>query len=97
MGDRYYLELDCAYCGHRDVDVYYAPTCGFSTFLCPKCKKHNFIAPDFTSKKVEDVGDQEVIDGFFQATSVNWADREETEKINAGCKREAEDIRRMNE
>jgi len=38
MGDRYYLKVKCK-CGYIDDDVYYAPTCGFMTWKCPKCKK----------------------------------------------------------
>ena len=38
MGDRYVLEIKCE-CGERDDDVYYAPTWGFITWKCPKCKK----------------------------------------------------------
>lgn len=38
MGDRYTLIVKCE-CGYKDDDVYYAPTCGFMTWTCPKCKK----------------------------------------------------------
>jgi len=38
MGTRYFLELDCPSCKFHDDDVYYAPTCGFLTWTCPKCK-----------------------------------------------------------
>ena len=38
MGDRYTLSVKCD-CGFVDDDVWYAPTCGFLTWECPKCKK----------------------------------------------------------
>lgn len=37
MGDRYILKVICK-CGEIDEDVYYAPTCGFMVWECPKCK-----------------------------------------------------------
>ena len=36
MGDRYYLTVKCK-CGFEEQDVYYAPTCGFEEWECPKC------------------------------------------------------------
>ena len=40
MGDRYYLRPVCPHCGHlEDEDYYYAPTSGFMTHTCEKCKK----------------------------------------------------------
>ena len=38
MGNRYILEVVCPKCGLMDCDVYYAPTCGFVSWSCPKCK-----------------------------------------------------------
>ena len=38
MGDRYYITVVCE-CGYKEDDVYYAPTCGFLYWTCPKCKK----------------------------------------------------------
>lgn len=43
MGDRYILNLDCAYCGVNNVEVYYAPTCGLTNFKCKECGKVNCI------------------------------------------------------
>jgi len=47
MGDRYYLDVKCPFCGHKQdgngdemfMGVYYAPTCGFITYKCEKCGK----------------------------------------------------------
>lgn len=36
VGDRYYIEVMCPECGLRDMDVYFAPTCGFVDWEC-KC------------------------------------------------------------
>ena len=37
MGDRFILTIVCPKCNHMDDDVYYAPTCGFVDWKCPKC------------------------------------------------------------
>ena len=37
MGDRYFITVTCPRCGNTDLDVYYAPTCGFTTWECFKC------------------------------------------------------------
>jgi transposase-like protein len=37
MGDRYFLTVLCTNCGHTEYNVYYAPTCGFVDWKCPKC------------------------------------------------------------
>jgi phage FluMu protein Com len=39
MGDRYTLSVKCPGCGYEDDDVWYAPTCGYMAWQCPKCKK----------------------------------------------------------
>jgi endogenous inhibitor of DNA gyrase (YacG/DUF329 family) len=36
MGDRYFLTVKCPKCGQVDNEVYYAPTCDFTTHKC-KC------------------------------------------------------------
>ena len=42
MGDRYFIQMRCRKCGHIEEDVYFAPTCGFTDWKCPKCgKKHD--------------------------------------------------------
>ena len=38
MGERYFLTVTCPKCGFTDNDVYYAPTCGFTEFVCPECE-----------------------------------------------------------
>lgn len=40
MGDRYYLNPKCPFCGYEEEDYYYyAPTSGFMTHKCEKCGK----------------------------------------------------------
>lgn len=81
MGDRFYLSLNCAYCG-KTSEVYYAPTCGFYDFVCredtneqakPKdgCGKKNFITASFDVKKLEDVTEEDVISAFEMATTAD--------------------------
>jgi len=97
MGDRYYLDTNCAYCSHNNKDIYYAPTCGAGgyCFLCENCHKVNFIQiSNFQAKKVEDVTDKEVLDAFWAATNVSWENEEEVEQYR---KCEAEIIRHLND
>lgn len=35
MGDRYFLTVRCPECS--DGEVYFAPTCGFTKWVCPMC------------------------------------------------------------
>lgn len=36
MGTRYIIHGRCPNCGYED-DIYYAPTCGFTDWECPRC------------------------------------------------------------
>ena len=36
MGNRYIIDVTCS-CGHENGQVYYAPTCGFTTHECEEC------------------------------------------------------------
>jgi len=92
MGDRYYLELKCAYCGKKqNEDVYYAPTCALETFKCDKCMSTNFITSNFQAKKIEDVTLEDVEIGFESTTNASWTDdeikricRDRLREINGG-------------
>ena len=72
MGDRYELIKDCVYCGALKEDIWYAPTCGFLTFICNKCGKENFIVSDkdFTVKKIADVTYDDVHSAISQASNM---------------------------
>ena len=93
MGERYTLNINCVYCGEKNEDVWYAPTCNFYTFKCKKCEKHNFITSDFYPKKVENVTEQEVYNAFVMATSVGWDDEERFRKCRM---EETKEIRKLN-
>ncbi len=51
MGDRYFLEMTCLKCGLKDLDVYFAPTCGFTEWKC-KCG-HTVDLVEFTGITAE--------------------------------------------
>lgn len=51
MGDRWTLSLVCAFCGRKNDDVYYAPTCGFFNFTCKFCGEENGIRENFVATK----------------------------------------------
>ncbi len=64
MGDRYYIKLDCAYCGKEnpkskndrfweDGYLYYAESSGFTTFKCDYCGRKNKIIMDFKAVKLD--------------------------------------------
>jgi ribosomal protein S27E len=37
MGDRWFLTVECPRCTHVEDDVYFAPTCNMTTWICPVC------------------------------------------------------------
>ncbi len=69
MGDRYYLQDDCPYCGVRNNDIYYAPTCGMLSHICDSCEKEFFVAADFTMVKKEDWTIDKEKEAFKMATN----------------------------
>lgn len=89
MGSRYYLKLDCAYCGELNKDVYYAPTSGFHTFNCGECEEKNFITPDHKSKKLEEATFEEFKEGFSLTTNRDLSE-EELDRI---CRKEFEGLK----
>lgn len=70
MGDRITLIRDCIYCGHANDDIYFAPTCGFLTFKCEKCKKENFITTDLEVKKIKNVTERDVYQAISNASNM---------------------------
>ena len=66
MGDRYELDLDCAYCKERNNDIWFAPTCNNFTFKCIKCKKVNYINSSLKAVKIEEVTLKDIEDSFFE-------------------------------
>ena len=70
MGDRYELIRNCIYCGKTDYEIWYAPTSGFITFKCEKCKKENFITSDLKVKKMEGLTYEDVEDAVSSASNM---------------------------
>ena len=92
MGNRYYLDLKCAYCGKKqNEDIYYAPTSSMETFQCDKCMATNFITSNFVAKKIEDVTLEDIKEGFESATNVSWTE----EEIKRMCEQRLEDIKKL--
>lgn len=65
MGDRHWIQLDCAHCGKPNPSneayaedpmengLYFAPSSGFMDFTCSSCGKLNWIDHGFHAVKVE--------------------------------------------
>jgi len=66
MGDRYFISVECE-CGFEDKDVYYAPTCSFTTWKCPKCDREVDLG-EYTGISYEDASNlsilQQMVDSF---------------------------------
>lgn len=83
MGNRYEIrQLKCAYCGHINKNIYYAPTNTVFTFECKKCGKTNFIKEDINFKaiKIEEATYDDVKFAFLNNTNTIWSN-EEIEEI----------------
>ena len=80
MGDRYFIVIKCAYCGEENKDVHYAPTANIDFFKCCKCASPNFIQANFEAKKIEEVNQWDIIEGFRLASNYKWTE-EETKKM----------------
>ena len=96
MGDRIEMDMMCVYCKTKNMGIFFAPTCGFYTFECERCHKHNFIADTecigFIAKKCEQATYQEVEDEFLNATNVEWKPAE----IKRICEESFKNIKNMN-
>ena len=65
MGDRYIIEMTCKKCGYVDDDVYFAPTCGFTDWECPKCgEKYDLY--DETGMTYEDCSNAGLIEEIIK-------------------------------
>lgn len=63
MGDRYFITVTCK-CGYEDDDVYYAPTCGFVKWTCPKCKRKVNLE-EYTGITYEHASNRDLIKSMF--------------------------------
>lgn len=61
MGTRYVLEMKCEKCGYVDDNVYFAPTCGFTNWVCENCG-HEIDLCKNTGITYEDASNANVID-----------------------------------
>lgn len=64
MRDRYILKVTCPDCGFVDDDVYYAPTCGFVDWTCPKCDKKVDLEK-LTGISEEDASNKDMIEDIL--------------------------------
>ena len=60
MGNRYILTVLCPECDAKHLDVYYAPTCDFTTFTCPGCDTVIDLA-EYTGISAEDASNVDQI------------------------------------
>lgn len=70
MGDRYTLNLKCAYCNELNKDIWYAPTCNFFDFRCKKCDKMNFITNNFQVKKIGNITFEDVYASISSSSNI---------------------------
>ena len=66
MGDRYFLTVKCPKCGFTEKEVYYAPTCGFTDWDCPKCN-HKVDLGEYSGISYEDASNKELLSGIVEA------------------------------
>jgi len=65
MGDRFILEVACPSCGTEDDDVYFAPTCGVTEWVCPKCGCRVDMC-DYTGISYEDASNLGTIESIVE-------------------------------
>ena len=72
MGNRYILTVECPHCGKTNEDVYYAPTCGFTTFRC-SCGWVIHL-DEYTGISYEDASNRELIENLldFQKGTIEF-------------------------
>jgi len=66
MGTRYFITVKCPRCGAVEDDVYYAPTCGFVDWNCPKCK-YLVSLPEYTGISEEEASNKDIIEKLCRA------------------------------
>jgi len=65
MGDRYYINVNCK-CGYSEGDVYYAPTCGFTSWDCPKCGEEIELE-EYTGISYDDCSNRDIIGTIIES------------------------------
>lgn len=66
MGTRYFITVICPNCQSIHSDIYYAPTCGFKTFVCPDCDVEIDLE-EYTGITEEDASNRMVIESLIKA------------------------------
>jgi len=66
MGDRYFLQVTCPKCKFTEEDVYYAPTCGFTEWVCPKCGEKVDLE-EYTGISYEDCSNAGLINAMVES------------------------------
>lgn len=66
MGTRYWLTVVCPSCGAEHFDVWYAPTCGVKSFICPNCGT-DIDLEEYTGISEEDASNREAIEAIINA------------------------------
>jgi len=56
MGDRYVLSMDCPNCSFHDDEIYYAPSCEITTWVCHNCHHEFDIIETFELKEINRIG-----------------------------------------
>jgi len=51
MGTRYFLTQPCPHCDRLNYDIYYAPTCDFTTWRCEYCEEEFNIPLGFSAEE----------------------------------------------
>lgn len=64
MGDRFSGPITCPRCSEKD-EYYYAPTCGFTVWQCPKCGMEVDLE-ELTGISYEDASNREQIAGIIK-------------------------------
>jgi hypothetical protein len=76
MGDRYFLEVSCPECDTFDDDVYFAPTCGFTDWVCPGCK-YVVDLHEYTGISYEDASNAGLISDLLEELTKKHESEEE--------------------
>ena len=71
MGDRYILEVLCPNCGILHDNIPYAPTCGWTEFVCSNCK-HCVDLEEYTGISYEDASNADIMEQIIDEVKEEW-------------------------
>ena len=78
MGNRYIICVGCPMCGHFMDDVYYAPTCGFTSTKCVGCG-HIIDLEEYTAISYDDASNVEDMEKIIEEVTEEWVSPKEIE------------------